>query len=208
MGNSYCNDLYNPMDVLIPLIFFLFSRNASSLITGNLIYTRPSVLSILVQPSDGEVGIELPVQPRLIFLDEKVAPQIWQVLHGVCFISKRHHLYSQSNCHMKLTTCRNSHYVLVILAYHAMSSCISCEGLGFIQGKQRPLILFLPMLDLFLNQRFMSLMKSCLQTPWLWFCFLLFLLRAWKTEPRVVPLQGKCSMIELCPIPFASYQPP
>ncbi|XP_028622467.1 fibrocystin [Grammomys surdaster] len=46
-------------------------RNSSSLITGNLIYTRPSVLSILVQPSDGEVGIELPVQPRLIFLDEK-----------------------------------------------------------------------------------------------------------------------------------------
>ncbi|XP_052048711.1 fibrocystin [Apodemus sylvaticus] len=46
-------------------------RNASSLITGNLIYTRPFVLSILVQPSDGEVGIELPVQPRLVFLDEK-----------------------------------------------------------------------------------------------------------------------------------------
>lgn len=46
-------------------------RNASSLITGNLIYTRPSELSILVQPSDGEVGIELPVQPRLVFLDEK-----------------------------------------------------------------------------------------------------------------------------------------
>ncbi|EDM18654.1 rCG43431, isoform CRA_b, partial [Rattus norvegicus] len=46
-------------------------RNASSLITGNQIYTRPSVVSILVQPSDGEVGIELPIQPRLIFLDEK-----------------------------------------------------------------------------------------------------------------------------------------
>ncbi|XP_051008909.1 LOW QUALITY PROTEIN: fibrocystin [Acomys russatus] len=46
-------------------------RNASSLRTGNLIYTRPSVLSMLVQPSDGEVGIELPVQPQLVFLDEK-----------------------------------------------------------------------------------------------------------------------------------------
>ncbi|XP_029395138.1 fibrocystin isoform X13 [Mus pahari] len=46
-------------------------RNASSLITRNLIFTRPSELSILVQPSDGEVGIELPIQPRLVFLDEK-----------------------------------------------------------------------------------------------------------------------------------------
>ncbi|XP_035309211.1 fibrocystin isoform X3 [Cricetulus griseus] len=46
-------------------------RNASSLGTGNLIYTRPSVLSVLVQPSDGEVGIDLPVQPQLVFLDEK-----------------------------------------------------------------------------------------------------------------------------------------
>ncbi|XP_051060248.1 fibrocystin [Phodopus roborovskii] len=46
-------------------------RNASSLQTGNLIYTRPSVLSIVVQPSDGEVGIDLPVQPQLVFLDEK-----------------------------------------------------------------------------------------------------------------------------------------
>lgn len=46
-------------------------RNASSLRTGNLIYTRPSVLSVLVQPSDGEVGIDLPVQPQLVFLDEK-----------------------------------------------------------------------------------------------------------------------------------------
>ncbi|XP_038199739.1 fibrocystin [Arvicola amphibius] len=46
-------------------------RNASHLRTGNRIYTRPSKLSILVQPSDGEVGIDLPVQPQLIFLDEK-----------------------------------------------------------------------------------------------------------------------------------------
>ncbi|XP_055461671.1 fibrocystin, partial [Psammomys obesus] len=45
--------------------------NASSLRTGNLIYTRPSVLSMLRQPSDGEVGTELPVQPQLVFLDEK-----------------------------------------------------------------------------------------------------------------------------------------
>ncbi|XP_076414005.1 fibrocystin isoform X2 [Peromyscus maniculatus bairdii] len=46
-------------------------RNASTLRTGNLIYTRPSVLSMLVQPSDGEVGVDLPVQPQLVFLDEK-----------------------------------------------------------------------------------------------------------------------------------------
>ncbi|KAL6078573.1 hypothetical protein STEG23_011142, partial [Scotinomys teguina] len=46
-------------------------RNVSSLRTENLIYTRPFVLSMLVQPSDGEVGIDLPVQPQLVFLDEK-----------------------------------------------------------------------------------------------------------------------------------------
>ncbi|KAL1771938.1 fibrocystin isoform X1 [Sigmodon hispidus] len=46
-------------------------RNTSSLRTENFIYTRPIVLSMLVQPSDGEVGRELTVQPQLIFLDEK-----------------------------------------------------------------------------------------------------------------------------------------
>ncbi|XP_011512985.1 fibrocystin isoform X6 [Homo sapiens] len=45
--------------------------NTSSFKTGNLIYIRPYALSILVQPSDGEVGNELPVQPQLVFLDEQ-----------------------------------------------------------------------------------------------------------------------------------------
>ncbi|KAF4013472.1 hypothetical protein G4228_005036 [Cervus hanglu yarkandensis] len=45
--------------------------NTSSFKTGNLIYIRPYSLSILVQPSDGEVGKELTVQPQLIFLDKQ-----------------------------------------------------------------------------------------------------------------------------------------
>lgn len=34
-------------------------------------YVRPSALSVLVQPSDGEVGKELGVQPELVFLDQQ-----------------------------------------------------------------------------------------------------------------------------------------
>ncbi|XP_019312940.2 fibrocystin [Panthera pardus] len=45
--------------------------NTSSFKTGNLIYIRPRVLSVLVQPSDGEVGKELRVQPQLVFLDKQ-----------------------------------------------------------------------------------------------------------------------------------------
>ncbi|XP_072688783.1 fibrocystin [Canis lupus baileyi] len=45
--------------------------NASSFKTGNFIYIRPYALSVLVQPSDGEVGKELTVQPRLVFLDKQ-----------------------------------------------------------------------------------------------------------------------------------------
>lgn len=87
MENSYWNDLCNPMSVLISIIL-VFSRNASHLRSGNRIYTRPSILSILVQPSDGEVGIDLPVQPQLVFLDEKVASQIWPPFHSMYFTSK------------------------------------------------------------------------------------------------------------------------
>ncbi|KAM6181769.1 fibrocystin [Erethizon dorsatum] len=47
------------------------SGNASSFKAGNLIYARPYALFVLVQPSDGEVGKELPVQPQLIFLDKQ-----------------------------------------------------------------------------------------------------------------------------------------
>ncbi|XP_060046033.1 fibrocystin isoform X3 [Erinaceus europaeus] len=45
--------------------------NTSNFKTGNLIYVRPYALSILVQPSDGDVGKELPVQPHLVFLDKQ-----------------------------------------------------------------------------------------------------------------------------------------
>ncbi|XP_074189167.1 fibrocystin isoform X5 [Rhinolophus sinicus] len=45
--------------------------NTSNFKTGNLIYIRPYALSVLVQPSDGEVGKELPVQPQLIFVDKQ-----------------------------------------------------------------------------------------------------------------------------------------
>ncbi|XP_036624228.1 fibrocystin [Trichosurus vulpecula] len=47
------------------------SGNSSSLDTGGLVYIRPYTLSVQVQPSDGEVGIELPVQPQLVFLDKQ-----------------------------------------------------------------------------------------------------------------------------------------
>uniref|UniRef100_H0XDH1 Fibrocystin n=1 Tax=Otolemur garnettii TaxID=30611 RepID=H0XDH1_OTOGA len=49
----------------------LGNGNTSSFTSGNLVYIRPYALSILVQPSDGEVGKELPVQPQLVFLDEQ-----------------------------------------------------------------------------------------------------------------------------------------
>ncbi|XP_045699280.1 fibrocystin isoform X6 [Phyllostomus hastatus] len=45
--------------------------NTSSFNAGNSIYIRPYALSVLVQPSDGEVGKELPVQPQLVFLDKQ-----------------------------------------------------------------------------------------------------------------------------------------
>ncbi|MBZ3881642.1 Fibrocystin, partial [Sciurus carolinensis] len=45
--------------------------NTSSFKTESWIYTRPYALSVLVQPSDGEVGKELPVQPQLVFLDKQ-----------------------------------------------------------------------------------------------------------------------------------------
>ncbi|CAK6446893.1 unnamed protein product [Pipistrellus nathusii] len=45
--------------------------NTSNFKTENSIYIRPYALSVLVQPSDGEVGKELPIQPQLIFLDKQ-----------------------------------------------------------------------------------------------------------------------------------------
>lgn len=52
--------------------FVLRDRNTSNFKTENSIYIRPYALSVLVQPSDGEVGKELPIQPQLIFLDKQV----------------------------------------------------------------------------------------------------------------------------------------
>ncbi|XP_027694239.1 fibrocystin-like isoform X2 [Vombatus ursinus] len=59
----------------MPTEALLISRSAgvdtSGLDTDGVIYKRPYTLSIQVQPSNGEVGIELPVQPHLIFLDKQ-----------------------------------------------------------------------------------------------------------------------------------------
>ncbi|XP_054554835.1 fibrocystin isoform X2 [Talpa occidentalis] len=49
----------------------VYGHGNTSLKTGNLIYVRPYALSVLVQPSDGQVGKELPVQPQLVFLDKQ-----------------------------------------------------------------------------------------------------------------------------------------
>ncbi|XP_006882176.1 PREDICTED: fibrocystin-like [Elephantulus edwardii] len=45
--------------------------NTSSANIESVIYIRPYSLSVLVQPSDGEVGKELPIQPQLVFLDKQ-----------------------------------------------------------------------------------------------------------------------------------------
>ncbi|XP_004869101.1 fibrocystin isoform X3 [Heterocephalus glaber] len=45
--------------------------NTSSFKVENLIYVQPYALFVLVQPSDGEVGKELSVQPQLVFLDRQ-----------------------------------------------------------------------------------------------------------------------------------------
>ncbi|KAM8998944.1 fibrocystin isoform 1-T1 [Sarcophilus harrisii] len=47
------------------------SGNSSGLETGGVVYIRPYTLSVQVQPSNGEVGIQLPVQPHLVFLDKQ-----------------------------------------------------------------------------------------------------------------------------------------
>ncbi|XP_074982450.1 fibrocystin isoform X2 [Caretta caretta] len=45
--------------------------NGSSLPPGGCLYVRPYNISVLVQPSDGEMEKELPVQPQIIFLDKQ-----------------------------------------------------------------------------------------------------------------------------------------
>ncbi|XP_066215311.1 fibrocystin isoform X2 [Saccopteryx leptura] len=69
--------LENVLNVTIGALLVTHSKevngygNTSDFKTGNLIYVRPYALSVLVQPSDGEVGKELPVQPQLVFLDKQ-----------------------------------------------------------------------------------------------------------------------------------------
>ncbi|XP_019346863.2 fibrocystin isoform X1 [Alligator mississippiensis] len=46
-------------------------RNGSGLTPGSCLYARPYNISVQVQPSDGEMGKELPVQPQIIFLDKQ-----------------------------------------------------------------------------------------------------------------------------------------
>lgn len=72
--NSYCSDMISVILYMysLSLFFLTCARNTSSFETGNLIYIRPSALKVLVQPSDGEVGRELTVQPQLVFLDKQV----------------------------------------------------------------------------------------------------------------------------------------
>ncbi|XP_067401067.1 fibrocystin isoform X2 [Emydura macquarii macquarii] len=45
--------------------------NGSSLTPGGCLYVRPYNISVQVQPSDGEMEKELPVQPQIIFLDKQ-----------------------------------------------------------------------------------------------------------------------------------------
>uniref|UniRef100_A0A7M4E0M8 PKHD1 ciliary IPT domain containing fibrocystin/polyductin n=1 Tax=Crocodylus porosus TaxID=8502 RepID=A0A7M4E0M8_CROPO len=46
-------------------------QNGSGLTPGSSLYARPYNISVQAQPSDGEMGKELPVQPQIIFLDKQ-----------------------------------------------------------------------------------------------------------------------------------------
>lgn len=50
----------------------MWKKNGSRQHPGTWLYVRPYNLSVRVQPSDGEIGKQLPVQPQIIFLDKKV----------------------------------------------------------------------------------------------------------------------------------------
>ncbi|KFQ99214.1 Fibrocystin, partial [Nipponia nippon] len=47
------------------------NRNGSRYHPGTCLYVRPYNISVQVQPSDGEIEKQLPVQPKIIFLDRK-----------------------------------------------------------------------------------------------------------------------------------------
>ncbi|XP_074093277.1 fibrocystin isoform X3 [Macrotis lagotis] len=84
------------------------SGNSSGLDTGGVVYIRPYTLSVQVQPSNGEVGKELPVQPQLVFLDkqgwivESLGPpsEPWIVavsLEGASETALKGHIYSKAH---------------------------------------------------------------------------------------------------------------
>ncbi|XP_061845579.1 fibrocystin [Colius striatus] len=70
-------DLGLPIDNLMVIQSTFFfpveadSRNGSRQHPGACLYVRPYNISVQVQPSDGEIGKQLPVQPKIIFLDRK-----------------------------------------------------------------------------------------------------------------------------------------
>ncbi|KAF1608346.1 Fibrocystin, partial [Eudyptes chrysolophus] len=63
-----------PVDTLMvtqPALLFPAEANNSRQHPGTCLYVRPYNISVQVQPSDGEIEKELPVQPKIIFLDRK-----------------------------------------------------------------------------------------------------------------------------------------
>ncbi|NXE82096.1 PKHD1 protein, partial [Cochlearius cochlearius] len=63
-----------PVDTLMvtqPALLFPAEANNSRQHPGTCLYVRPYNISVQVQPSDGEIEKQLPVQPKVIFLDRK-----------------------------------------------------------------------------------------------------------------------------------------
>ncbi|NXJ66569.1 PKHD1 protein, partial [Rostratula benghalensis] len=63
-----------PVDTLMvtqPVPQLLVEANNSRHYPGTCLYVKPYNISVHVQPSDGEVEKQLPVQPKIIFLDRK-----------------------------------------------------------------------------------------------------------------------------------------
>ncbi|NXC66321.1 PKHD1 protein, partial [Anhinga anhinga] len=63
-----------PIDTLMvtqPALLFPAETNNSRQHPGTRLYVRPYNISVHVQPSDGEIEKQLPVQPKIIFLDRK-----------------------------------------------------------------------------------------------------------------------------------------
>ncbi|NXW03822.1 PKHD1 protein, partial [Fregetta grallaria] len=63
-----------PLDTLMvtqPALLFPAEADNSRQQPGTCLYVRPYNISVQVQPSDGEIEKQLPVQPKIIFLDRK-----------------------------------------------------------------------------------------------------------------------------------------